>query len=322
VLNVLIDRSHRNWFLFFGVTLLGSTAYFIHYRHQSYLPPVLTGPSGQSWPGLAFGIVGFAMMIFCGLLGVRRKVRVWKIGTGQAWLRAHIWLGLLAFPLILFHSGLLFGHGLTLWLMILFTIVMVSGIVGVLLQNILPRTMLVRVQAETTFEQIPHVIDVLRDEADQLVASVCGTLGNERKRAENEGPVNPGSASMKRDGFVQGKVVKSKPKVVQVLEGSAPLKNFYLSEVQPFLTPRFKNDSRLSVQRSAIALFDHTRTLVPETMHETLRDLESVCEERRQLALQVRLHYWLHLWEFLHIPISYALLVMSAVHAVVALTRY
>jgi hypothetical protein len=263
------------------------------------------------------------MMIFCGMLGIRRKVRVWKIGTGQSWLRAHIWLGLLAFPLILFHSGLLFGHGLTLWLMILFTIVLVSGIIGVLLQNILPRTMLVRVQAETTFEQIPHVIDVLRDEADSLVASVCGVLGNERKRSENEGgPLGSSNAVMKRDGFVQGKVVKSKPKVATVLEGSEPLKNFYLSEVQPFLTPRFKSDSRLSVQRSAIATFEHTRTLVPETMHETLRDLESVCEERRQLALQVRLHYWLHLWEFLHVPLSYALLVMSAVHAIVAVTKY
>jgi hypothetical protein len=321
-LNVLIDKSHKSWFVFFVVALLGSGAYFFYYRHQSYLPPQMTGPSGQSWPGLGFGIAGFAMMIFCGMLGIRRKVRVWKVGKGQTWLRAHIWLGLLAFPLILFHSGLLFGHGLSLWLMILFSIVVVSGIVGVVLQNIIPRAMLVRVQAETTFEQIPHVIEVLRDEADQLVASVCGTLGNERTRNEDERPLGGSNATLKRDGVVQGKVVKSRAMSAGVQEGSEPLKTFYLAEVQPFLNTRFKADSRLSMQRSAIAVFSHARTLVPEPLHETLRDLESVCEERRQLALQVRLHYWLHLWEFLHIPVSYALLVMSAVHAVVALTRY
>ena len=318
---MLIDRSHKGWALFTIVALVASAAYYAVYHHQSYSSGNMTGPSGGSWTGLTYGIVGFALMIFCGLLGIRRRVRIWKIGKGQAWLRAHIWLGLLAFPLILFHAGLKFGNYLTLWMMILFTIVLVSGIVGVLLQNILPRALLVRVQAETTFEQIPHVIDVLRTEADQIVASVCGPLGTEKPGQELQ-TTSTSVATMKRDGAVQGKVVKSKSRPVTVLEGSAPLKTFYLSEVQPFLYPAFKNESRLAVQRSAIALFSHTRTLVPDTLHETLKDLESVCEERRQLALQVRLHYWLHVWEFVHVPLSYALLAMSVVHAIVATVKY
>ncbi|HYF48160.1 MAG TPA: hypothetical protein VEJ63_02065, partial [Planctomycetota bacterium] len=257
---MLIDRSHKGWIVFTIVAFIAATAYYVFYSKQYYTTGNLTGPTGGTWPGLTYGIIGFAMMIFCGLLGIRRRVRVWKIGRGQAWLRAHIWLGLLAYPLILYHAGMKFGWGLTFWMMVLFTIVLVSGIIGVILQNVIPRSMLVRVPAETTFEQIPHVVNVLRNEADQIVASVCGALGNEKVNAE---PVGAAAAvgTMKREGAVQGKVVKTKARPVHVIEGSAPLKTFYLTEVQPFLNPEFKSDSRLAVQRSAIALFSHTRTL-------------------------------------------------------------
>jgi hypothetical protein len=327
---VLINSSHKGWATFTIVALALSGAYFAFYSHQYYAMPGGNGPSGASWPGLAFGIVGFGMMIFCGLLGVRRTVRIWRLGSGQSWLRAHIWLGLLAFPLILFHSGLRFGPGpsaLAFWLMVLFSIVLVSGIVGVLLQNIIPRSMLLRVQAETTFEQIPSVINSLRFEADGLVRNVCGLLGNEKPgdEAQDEAAITGGAFTvMKKEGAVQGKVGRARNKgpIMQTMEGSLPLKNFYLNEVQPFLSPAAPAQSKLSTQRSAIALFQHAKTLLPDPLHETLRDLESVCEERRQLALQTRLHFWLHIWEFVHVPLSYALLAMSVVHAIVATVKY
>jgi len=50
-----------------------------------------------------------------------------------------------------------------------------------------------------------------------------------------------------------------------------------------------------------------------------LLDLESMVEERRQLAIQVKLHHWLHGWLFLHVPVSMAFLVLTLVHAVVSL---
>jgi len=41
----------------------------------------------------------------------------------------------------------------------------------------------------------------------------------------------------------------------------------------------------------------------------------------RQLAVQVRLHHWLHGWLLVHVPLSMALLLLSVVHAIVTL-RY
>ena len=42
-------------------------------------------------------------------------------------------------------------------------------------------------------------------------------------------------------------------------------------------------------------------------------------EEKRQLDRQSRLHKVLHGWLLVHIPLSYALLLLGAVHAVMAL---
>jgi hypothetical protein len=61
--------------------------------------------------------------------------------------------------------------------------------------------------------------------------------------------------------------------------------------------------------------------LLPPALHTTIEDLESICEEERQLTLQAQLHLWLHGWLLLHIPLSLALLLLGAVHAVMAL-RY
>ena len=88
--------------------------------------------------GLAFGIVGFAFMIFAGLLGARKKVPVWRVGRAQTWMRGHLWLGVLALPMILFHAGFRFGGPLTTVLMVLLIIVVASGVFGAALQHYLP----------------------------------------------------------------------------------------------------------------------------------------------------------------------------------------
>ena len=47
--------------------------------------------------------------------------------------------------------------------------------------------------------------------------------------------------------------------------------------------------------------------------------LERACEQRRQFDLQARLHDRLHRWLLVHVPLSFALGVLLAVHVPVAL---
>ena len=68
-------------------------------RSPLYVPYALgapQGPRGGSAIGLLFGIVGFAFMLFAALLGARKRVPVWRLGRAQAWMRGHLWLGVLS----------------------------------------------------------------------------------------------------------------------------------------------------------------------------------------------------------------------------------
>jgi hypothetical protein len=69
------------------------------------------------------------------------------------------------------------------------------------------------------------------------------------------------------------------------------------------------------------AMFAQLRVLVPREQWPQLQDLENICEEKRQLDRQRRMHWVLHGWLLFHIPTSYALILLGAVHAVYAL-RY
>ena len=131
------------------------------------------GPRGGTAIGLAFGVAGYAVMLFEGLLGVRKKVPIWRLGRAQTWMRGHLWLGILTLPLILFHAGFAFRGPLTAVLMALLVIVVASGVAGAILQHYLPRLITTRVPMETIYEEIPHVRAQLRDEAEQLVTALA-----------------------------------------------------------------------------------------------------------------------------------------------------
>ena len=74
---MILDRSHRQWLLVTGILFgLGAVSY-------AWYASGPAGASGGSLPGLMFGIVGTAMMIFAGLLSARRQVPTWRIGSAQ-----------------------------------------------------------------------------------------------------------------------------------------------------------------------------------------------------------------------------------------------
>jgi hypothetical protein len=104
-------------------------------------------------------------------------------------------------------------------------------------------------------------------------------------------------------------------------EESTPLRRFFLEEMRPFLDHPKQHRQRLSDAAKASGAFSSLRTLLPAVAHATLTDLEDICGEARQLTRQESLHRWLHGWLLLHIPLSLALILLGAIHAVMAL-RY
>src|SRR5258708_23782640 len=169
---MLIDRTQRGW----AIASLGMFAAGLAvYMFYAWSAP--QGPRGGSAIGLIFGAWGFGFMIFAAALGARRRVPTWRIGRAKAWMRGHLWLGLLSLPLILFHGGFHFGGTLTRALMWVLIVTVASGVYGAVLQNSIPKKMTADIPLETIYDEISHVRGLLREEADRAVESICGDLG-------------------------------------------------------------------------------------------------------------------------------------------------
>jgi hypothetical protein len=294
--------THRKWVLASaGGVLIAAVAYVPHAMW------VRTKPFGGTAAGIAYGAAGLALMVFAGLLGAREKVPAWRVGRMQLWMRAHLWLGLLSFPIILFHAAFSFGHGLTWWLMVIFTVVTASGILGAILQQYLPRLMTRQVLLETTFEQIDDVRNHLIAEGEELIAAACAP---------------PKAAPVAVTQAVGTSVATAVAPVLIAANEFAPrLQSCWDETIRVYLEHSTEIRQGRVKSREAQQKLRQWRTLLPPAMHETVAALEEICDEARQLRRQSILHYAMHGWLLVHIPLSYALLALAAVHAVTAL-RY
>ncbi|MGH7194410.1 MAG: hypothetical protein ACREJM_12895 [Candidatus Saccharimonadales bacterium] len=495
---MLIDRSQRVWcWTTLALLAVASGAYVVYARRA------LEGPRGGSVPGLIFGIIGSALMIYAGLISARKKAPTWRIGSAQTWLRGHLWLGSLSIPLILFHAGFRWGGPVEQALLAVLAAIVASGVFGLLLQQFLPRQMTSRVPLETFYAQVPHVCRVLEVEADVAVAELCGPLplaisqgdpvatverlnqlgvsgrnpltsvyampgeaappaasaatpkpatqnvrevteppppkraakatsaadkiammraakaakqtsdGPEDAAAETpasavaEVPTKPKAALSAADKIAMmraaksGKELATSPPIANSAAAAAPVAasttaakptsaaekialmragkaalagkgapatapsaassstaakaetppvkpapsakpapdaarkkpqvaddwkharpefvRFYLEQVRPFLGAGYLRQSLLADGVQAEGQFAAIGAVLPEPMQLVVRRLASLCEERRQLATQVRIHHWLHGWLLLHVPLSVALLALGVVHVVASL---
>lgn len=298
---MIIDRGHHYWAVFSGIFFGAATAWYLVYADARP-----GGPAGSTFQGLTFGIVGTVFILFAALLGVRRKRAHWRLGRASTWLKGHLYLGALSFPLILFHGGFSFGGPLTQVLMWLFLFVFLTGIYGLALQRFLPKLMTERVPQETVYEQIDHVRTQLIAEAEQMA-----------KGGKGGGAV----AKAKSGAAISGRVVKSRPAVAA--EEGGEDRNQLIRFVERYMRPYFEYDgpshSNLHQPRARAALFFELKSGLPPELHDTADDLEALCEQREQLEVQRRMHHWLHGWLFVHVPLSYAMVFLTAVHAVAAL---
>lgn len=95
------------------------------------------------------------------------------------------------------------------------------------------------------------------------------------------------------------------------------LRTLYVSRVRPFLDGR--RDPELGDADVAQRKFAEWKATLPGEFHPVMDELEAACQMRRQMIRQQRLHWWLHNWLMLHIPLSMALFVLLAIHVFAAL---
>ena len=247
-------------------------------------------PQPSSGLGVFLGLVGGAIVLFEMLILPRKWFRGQRFGRTRLWMQLHVWMGLICLPVILVHAGFGFGGPLTTVTLILFLLVTFSGVWGLIMQQWLPQKILEAIPGESIASQLDRLGDSLADEAARSVTALI-TVRPEEETAE---PVV--------SGLLAAELVAFRDEVLV-----------------PYLQAGARSRSPLSAPSDAELRFARLREAVPPAAHPTLTRLQELADLRRRWDAQARLHFWLHNWLLLHLPLSVAMSALMALHAVRAL---
>lgn len=234
---------------------------------------------GGSPTGVAYGIFGSALVLFLMLLGWRRRAYRSRLGTLEGWTQSHAYLGIVVVGVILFHSGLRFEDRLALAAFGVLLVVVFSGVVGALLYTVLPMLL-------TAAEGDASLPDISRE---------LNALGRVMTRA-----IEGKSAAFQRIG-------------TELLRQTRPglLAGWRLLLArEPGRTPPAAGWERLLGDVPPVERDELNRLLVQSRQRQELR---------RALLIQQRYRNLLQVWLFLHVPLSFVLLLLVAAHVISAL---
>ncbi len=218
------------------------------------------------------------LMILLSAYNFRKKLPFLPLGSSAAWLQIHLYAGWLTIVLFLVHLGFRAPTGwLEGGLALLYVTVAASGVGGILLSRIFAPRLTSRGES-ILYERIPALCEQLRGEAEQLAVQSV---------AESD---------------------------------TTTIGDFYTAKLLPF----FKGPTNFIGHLVGSNRPSHTLLRELDSLHRYLRNperriLDQIAELVRaksdldfQYAVQSTLKWWL----FVHIPLTYALLIVTAVHVI------
>jgi len=175
-----------------------------------------------------------------------------------------------------------------------------SGLMGAWLQHTLPTKIFREVPFETIYDQIPVIRAQLAAEARDRAVDVTERL------APGTGP--------------GATVVDTLLGIASYETETTAFDRFFAAEIVPYLSEE-QTKSAMRSREWATEQFENFRRMFPPPAWEAISAIDEICEEKRQLDHQARLHRLLHAWLLVHLPFSAALILLAVIHAIGAL-RY
>ncbi len=141
-------------------------------------------PNGGTWYGYTLGTIGFGLIIWLSLLGVRKR----RINPGawslKAWTSAHVYLGLSLVVIGTLHTGFQIGWNVHTLAYVLMLLVIATGIYGVVVYATLPASLsanrreMTRAQMLDALTAIDRQLEsaaqpLARGEADLVIAALA-----------------------------------------------------------------------------------------------------------------------------------------------------
>jgi hypothetical protein len=232
-------------------------------------------------PRLAYltGWALFAVILALTFFNARKKVPFLPLLSSEAWLQFHIYAGLLTGVLFLVHISYRVPTGwFEITLAALYLLVMASGFVGLFVSRAFPKQLTTRGD-EVVFERIPGIRRQLQERAEALaLASVADVK-------------------------------------------SATIADFYVRELKAFfdgtrnLLPHLF-EVRAPLNRLLNKITDLNRYL-NEPERATMNEIAALVRRKDSLDYHYALQFVLKLWLFVHIPLTYSLLLFTLAHIVI-----
>lgn len=218
------------------------------------------------------------VMLFLTLYNARKKLPFLPLGSSRLWLQLHAYVGYFSAALFLAHVSWRIPNGaFEVTLSVLYLLVAGSGVLGLFWSRHLPARLTSR-GGEVLFERIPVVRRSLQDRAEAL--------------------------AMKSVSAGQTTVIS----------------DFYGTELSDFFRgPRHQIQHLLggnrAMDRLRTRMEDLARFLTPE-QRQHLDELGALVLQKDGLDHQHALQLSLRLWLFVHIPLTYSLLIATVLHVV------
>jgi len=223
------------------------------------------------------GLLLLGLILGLGLFNARKQLPFLPLLKASTWMQVHIYVGWVTVLVYLLHVGLRWPSGrLGLALGTLFFWVTASGILGLWLSRWLPSRM-TRSGESLIYERIPTLRHRLQTEAKEIVRKAA---------SETQSTTLP-------DYF-------------QRVLGD------YLASTPGLLLPLMADDAR---HHRVMAELRGLRRYLDTREVPFADQLEEIIEAKRNLDAQYGGQRLLKVWLFVHVPLSYALIVLSFVHA-------
>ena len=220
-----------------------------------------------------------ALVLFLTAYNARKKLAFLPLLSSQTWLRAHSWIGMLAALVFVMHlRGRVPTGAFEGVLAALFLGVTLSGIAGWWLSRVLPRR-LSSAGGEVPYERIPVILRDLRQRAEALVVSGIPSAG----------------ATTLADFY------------------AARLRGFFAGSAN--LGPHLFGSTR--AVNTLLADLGGVERYLNASERKAAQDLAALVRQKDALDLHRTTQLVLKGWLFVHIPLTYGLLVFIAAHLVI-----
>jgi hypothetical protein len=220
---------------------------------------------------------GIVAVLVC--YNIRKKLPIVPLGKSATWLQIHIYLGVFSIFVFLLHCNARLPRGpFNMMLFSAYAGAALSGIIGLVLTRLLPMRLTLR-EREVVFERIPFLRRRLQERCEQLILNTT---------SESD---------------------------------AGTLAGFYTGTLAPFLTgPR--NFWRHLFQPTGTrhrVLFELSELdrYLDDAEKKVAAELTEIIAAKDDLDAHYALQATLKTWLFVHIPLSWSLVLLGAMHVVI-----